>query len=70
MHFQQKKNLQINCDNFQEFLITPKGFCNKNELSNKSFYLKNLQLVKYINFRIKRKIKKISTLKEEKWKQQ
>ena len=60
VHLQHKKNLPILCKDFNNFIITPKGFLETENLSRDMFYKKNLRLIWHIKFRIKRKLKKIA----------
>ncbi len=64
IHLQQKKNIPVFCDDYDHFMILPKGFFNIKKVERKMFYKKNIKFVKYFKYRITKKIKNIKRNKE------
>ena len=58
-HFQQKKDLPVLCEPSDFFVVTPKGFMEKENLDKACFYRhRDFKLIWYVNFRLRRLINK------------
>ena len=64
VHLQQKKDIPVFCDNYNRFMILPKGFFNIQKVEKKMFYINNFKVIKYFKYRIIKKIKNIKRNRE------
>ena len=69
VHLQQKKNLKVECDLKDNFIIVPKGFYNIQNINKNMFYKNDLKIFWYLKFRFKRKLNNYKRNKElgERW---
>lgn len=64
VHLQQKKNIPVLCKNYNHFMILPKGFFNIQCIEKSMFYKSNYRVLKYMKYRLLKKIKNIKRNKE------
>lgn len=69
IHLQKRKNLKVFCNQYNNYIIMPKGFYNTQKVNNNMFYKINLKIIWFLRFRIKRKLNNFKRNKEigERW---